>query len=171
MVLIIGTIIYYKKLICSLIIDSIVLEIIWTILPIFILIRIAYPSISLLCKQDFWNLTPHNRVKLLSSQWNWQRNQREEVDHLVDSFLILDNLSNFRTPLILPFSAYSRIFLTRRDVLHSLGVPRFGVKLDSIPGRLNAISIEPLILGVYPGSCYELCGSGHRAMPIFFLIV
>jgi len=60
--------------------------------------------------------------------------------------------------------------VTRRDVLHSLGVPRFGVKLDSAPGRLNVTTVEAPVVGLITGSCYELCGRGHRAMPIYILV-
>lgn len=81
----------------------------------------------------------------------------------------LDELRRYENPIVLPFRKVRRILLTRRDVLHSLGIPSLGVKLDSAPGRLNAVLIEPLIIGLLPGSCYELCGRGHRAMPIYLL--
>jgi len=60
----------------------------------------------------------------------------------------------------------SRILVTRTDVLHSLGVPGLGVKLDLAPGRLNATIVEIVGPGLHVGSCFELCGRGHRVMPI-----
>lgn len=70
---------------------------------------------------------------------------------------------------MLPFKEPARIILTRRDVLHSLGFSSLGIKLDSVPGRLNAVNLELKGLGLVVGSCYELCGSGHRAIPLFLL--
>lgn len=57
------------------------------------------------------------------------------------------------------------------DVLHSLGVPRLGVKLDSAPGRLNIVRVDVFNPSLYTGGCYELCGRGHRAMPITILAI
>jgi len=65
----------------------------------------------------------------------------------------------------------SRIIVSRRDVLHSLGFPSLGVKLDSSPGRLNVTTVEASSLGLLVGSCYELCGRGHSAMPIYTLVI
>lgn len=64
-----------------------------------------------------------------------------------------------------------RLLLTRTDVLHSLGVPRLGVKLDSVPGRLNFTTLEASSLCLHWGSCYELCGGGHSSMPLTFLVL
>jgi len=61
--------------------------------------------------------------------------------------------------------------LARTDVLHSLGMPRIGFKLDSVPGRLNSIIADVSRIGVHVGSCYELCGRGHRVIPVTFLVV
>lgn len=83
----------------------------------------------------------------------------------------LDELSGFDSPLLLKSGLVTRLMLTRSDVLHSLGIPALGIKLDSAPGRLNAVTFDLPITGLIIGSCYELCGSGHRAMPIYFLSV
>ncbi len=134
----------------------------------FILITIAVPRISLLCIQDTLNLIPNNSIKLTSNQWNWQREQIEVIDHLVDRSK-LDELGRYDSPLIIPFIKINRILLSSRDVLHSLGIPSLGIKLDSAPGRLNAVIFESFNFGLLIGSCYELCGRGHRAIPIYFL--
>lgn len=169
-VLIVRLNIFKKKNSTSLRLDSLLLEVTWTLIPIGILVSIAIPRISLLCNQDTFYTIPSCSIKLTRNQWNWQREQQEQNEHLLD-IIKLDELRRYENPLILPFRRIRRIFLTRRDVLHSLGVPSLGVKLDSTPGRLNAILIEPLIIGLLPGSCYELCGRGHRAIPIYMLSV
>lgn len=87
------------------------------------------------------------------------------ADHLLD-VEELDNLGSYEVPMVTVSSGVSRVLLTRTDVLHSLGLPSLGVKLDSAPGRLNTTTVEVFVPGLYLGSCYELCGSGHRAMPI-----
>jgi cytochrome c oxidase subunit II len=150
--------------------DSATLEVTWTIIPILILITIAIPRLNLLCLQDTRVIPPKIRTKLISNQWNWQTEQIEAIDHLLDSEK-LDELGGFESPLLLPKVRLIRIILTRRDVLHSLGVPSIGLKLDSAPGRLNSVIFESERRGLFPGSCYELCGRGHRAIPIFILIL
>lgn len=150
---------------------STILEVLWTIIPIFILFRIGVPSILLLTRQDFSLVKPSFTLKLLRNQWNWQReSERELIDHTIDVEK-LDELRGFSSPLILKRKRVFRILLTRRDVLHSLGLPSLGIKLDSTPGRLNAVISNGIRLGLVTGSCYELCGRGHSAMPIYILLV
>jgi cytochrome c oxidase subunit 2 len=150
--------------------DSQTLEKTWTLLPMLVLLRIAYPRLHLLCLQDSMSLNPSSFVKVIRNQWNWQREVSSIQDHLLDSDKI-DELRAFESPMPLAFGQVARILVTRRDVLHSLGLPSLGVKLDSAPGRLNATTVELRSLGLIVGSCYELCGSGHRAMPIYVLVI
>jgi len=97
------------------------------------------------------------------------RERREsDCDHLLDADIV-GNVGGFDTPKGLSLGLI-RIVLTRTDVLHSLGLPRIGVKLDSIPGRLNSFSVDTEIPGILRGSCYELCGRGHRIIPINFIL-
>jgi len=144
--------------------DSELIEKTWTLIPILILISIASPSIHLLCLQDSFIQTPNTGIKIISNQWNWQRESTNSYDHLLDSEFV-DLIRAYECPALSSVGA-TRILLTRTDVLHSLGFPRLGVKLDSAPGRLNATMIEVLVPGLFVGSCYELCGRGHRVMPI-----
>lgn len=168
MVLYISFGIFIRKIIVNLSLDSAVLEVTWTIIPIIVLVTIAIPRLNLLCLQDIATISPKLRIKLIRNQWNWQREQRNSVDHLLDVEKF-DELRRYETPLLIARKMLTRILLTRRDVLHSLGVPSLGLKLDSTPGRLNSVIFESIGKGLFTGSCYELCGSGHRAMPIFFL--
>lgn len=167
-VMIVGTLVLVNSYIVSLSLESMLLEVTWTLLPILILSTIAFPRIFLLCRQDTVFVKPAVTLKLIRNQWNWQREISDQSDHLLDSNK-LDELRAYESPLIVPIRKNIRVLLTRRDVLHSLGLPRLGVKLDSAPGRLNSVSFEVLSKGVLWGSCYELCGRGHRAMPVLFL--
>lgn len=73
--------------------------------------------------------------------------------------------------LYLPVGMSTEVTVTSADVLHSWGVPVFGVKVDAVPGRLNHTSVKPFTVGVANGNCYELCGYGHRVIPINVLVV
>jgi len=148
-----------------------VLEKTWTIFPIIILVRIGVPRIWLLCALETVGSKPLTTVKVTSNQWNWQGDTffSEERDHLLDADEI-DNLGAFEIPLTL-VAGVSRILVIRTDVLHSLGIPGLGVKLDSVPGRLNSVALDANAPGLFPGSCYELCGRGHRVIPIVFTVI
>jgi len=149
--------------------DSETLEKMWTILPIIILVTIAFPRIYLLCLQDSFSQNPKSTLKVVRNQWNWQSEIGESsIDHLLD----LDRLdgASSSAPVTL-IQGLSRILVTSTDVLHSLGLPRLAVKLDSAPGRLNATMLEVTSPGIFIGSCFELCGSGHSIIPINFLVL
>jgi len=151
--------------------DSEALEKIWTIIPIIILVTIGIPRIRLLCSLDSIYYEPRATVKITSNQWNWQSESSlfEERDHLLDADDV-DNNGSYEVPISL-LGGFSRLLVASTDVLHSLGVPRIGFKLDSIPGRLNSLITEASVIGRFPGSCYELCGRGHRVMPLIIVVL
>jgi len=149
--------------------NSLTLEATWTLVPVGILFSIAQPSLLLLCKQDVRE-APQLSLKVVGNQWNWQRECFEARDHLTD-FEAVDLVTAFDTPVLLFRNIGTRVLTARTDVLHSLGVPRLGVKLDASPGRIRATVVETTVPGLFIGSCYELCGRGHRAMPINVLIL
>lgn len=150
--------------------DSQTLEQVWTLIPVFILVGIAFPRVRLLCLQDALGQGITRRAKLVRNQWNWQREWDESYDHLLDSEGI-DRARAYEVPFLLAAGKVTRLLVTRTDVLHSIGVPSLGVKLDSVPGRLNATALEVNYRGLFVGSCYELCGRGHRVIPIKVLVV
>jgi len=152
-------------------VESEALEKTWTLVPILILVSIAIPSIHLLCVQDTLSQTPTRRVKVIRNQWNWQRELIEEDsrDHVIDVDA-LDSRGSYEVPRIIDLGVV-RFVVVSTDVLHSLGVPRIGVKLDSAPGRLNIVRVDVFNPSLYTGGCYELCGRGHRAMPITILAI
>lgn len=94
----------------------------------------------------------------------------EVFDHLLDADSV-DNSVSYEVPILVRAKDLTRVLLVRTDVLHSLGIPSLGVKLDAMPGRVNTTLIESSVSGVATGSCYELCGRGHRAMPVYFIAV
>lgn len=147
--------------------EKVRLEVFWTVFPILILIRIAFPRLFLLNLQD--SQIPRGIFKIIGNQWNWQREAMEDTDHLID-FQGMFYKSRFESPIILDMGKMQGI-ITRRDVLHSFGIPELGIKIDSAPGRLNIVYLEFTKPGVYWGSCYELCGRGHRSMPFRILAI
>nr|YP_009346452.1 cytochrome c oxidase subunit II [Xiphinema rivesi]AOT84261.1 cytochrome c oxidase subunit II [Xiphinema rivesi] len=162
-----GVFFFKKNTILSL--DSLSLEVIWSCLPMVILASIAFPSLLLLSKQETIS-KPFFTLKMISNQWSWvsEYDNNSFYDHLLD-FDEIEILSNLETPVFLPSEKVVRVLLSSSDVLHSLGLPGLGVKLDSVPGRMNSTIIDGSP-GMCVGSCFELCGTGHSAMPISFIL-
>lgn len=144
------------------------LEIVWTLLPVLILLVIAIPSFRLLF---FQAVTPEAEMtlKATGNQWNWSY---EYPDHGDITFTaVLDReakpyLLRTDNPVVLPVDTVVRIQVTASDVLHSFAVPSFGIKTDAVPGRLNETWVKIEKPGVYYGQCSELCGKDHGFMPI-----
>lgn len=148
-------------------------ETIWTIIPAVILIIIAVPSIQILYIVDEV-VDPKLTIKVIGHQWYWSY-QYGDFPHIsFDSYMLpIDELDvyDYRllevdNRLVLPIKQEIRIVVTSADVIHSWAVPRLGVKLDAIPGRLNQVSIYMIKPGVYYGQCSEICGVNHRFIPI-----
>lgn len=154
-------------------------EIVWTITPAFILVAIAFPSFKLLYLMDSV-VDPSITIKVIGYQWYWSISYSDyEEDISFDSFMIpTDDLEfgHFRllevdNRIVLPVDTRIRVVVTAADVIHSFAVPSLGVKMDAIPGRLNATSFLIDREGVYYGSCMELCGVQHLGMPICIEVV
>jgi cytochrome c oxidase subunit 2 len=148
------------------------LEVAWTVIPIVILIVITIPSFKLLYYMD---RTPNAELtlKVIGHQWYWSY---EYPDHDVafDAVMIPDDelqpgqlrLLETDNHVVLPVDTRIRLLFTADDVLHAWAIPAFGVKLDTVPGRLNESWVEITRAGVYYGQCSELCGVNHGLMPI-----
>jgi cytochrome c oxidase subunit 2 len=148
------------------------LEMIWTALPVVVLIVIAFPSFKLLYMMD---VTPKAEltIKATGNQWYWTY---EYPDHHIqfDSNMIAESqlkpgqlrLFEVDNRVIVPVNTTVRIITTSSDVIHSWAVPAFGIKRDSVPGRLNETWFNVRKEGVYYGQCSELCGVRHAFMPI-----
>lgn len=148
------------------------LEIIWTTIPVLILVFIAYPSFRLLYMMD---ITPKAEltIKAVGSQWYWTY-EYPDHDLRFDSNMIPEaqlkpgqlRLLEVDHRVVVPTNTNVRVITTSSDVIHSWAVPAFGVKRDSVPGRLNETWFNVQKEGVYYGQCSELCGVKHGFMPI-----
>lgn len=171
------TFIIYKiiknKLINRFLLQGHIIELIWTITPIFILIFIAIPSIKILYLTD----EIHNNrltIKTIGHQWYWRYEYSDFINLNFDSFITPTNslnTSDFRlldvdNRCVLPFNFPIRILTTSIDVIHSWAMPSLGIKIDSTPGRLNQSYLFIYRPGLYFGQCSEICGTNHRFIPI-----
>lgn len=159
------------------------LEIIWTLIPTFVLLGLAVPSFSLLYSLDEI-ANPELTLKILGHQWYWSYeisdfNSCSKTHHLKfssymlsDEYLKENNYPGFFRNLetnkrvALPTNTHLRLLVTAVDVLHSWTIPSFGVKIDACPGRLNQVNLFIKRFGLFFGQCSEICGVNHGFMPI-----
>nr|YP_010040759.1 cytochrome c oxidase subunit II [Syrphus ribesii]YP_010127613.1 cytochrome c oxidase subunit II [Syrphus torvus]QOZ40937.1 cytochrome c oxidase subunit II [Syrphus ribesii]QPP19869.1 cytochrome c oxidase subunit II [Syrphus torvus]UXF58192.1 cytochrome c oxidase subunit II [Syrphus torvus] len=149
------------------------IETIWTILPTFILLFIAFPSLRLLYLMDEIS-KPSITLKSIGHQWYWSYEYSDFLNIEFDSYMIPTNELNtnsFRlldvdNRIVLPMNSQIRILVTAADVIHSWTVPALGVKIDGTPGRLNQTNFLINRPGVFFGQCSEICGANHSFMPI-----
>lgn len=152
------------------------IEVIWTALPIIILIIIAVPSFRLLYFQDVIPEADFT-IKTTGNQWNWTYNYPdhggfEYVANMVQEEDLaswpIEAHRNLTTdlPVVVPAGATVRLEVTASDVIHNWAMPAFGIKMDAIPGRLNETWFRVEQEGIYYGQCSELCGLLHAFMPI-----
>ena len=150
------------------------IEVIWTVVPVIILIVIAIPSFRILYTQQDIPIDADLTIKAIGYQWYWGYEYPDndgmyfdslplEEDELTEGKLRLLSVDN---PLVVPAGAVVRVQVTSSDVIHNWAVPSFGVKMDAIPGRLNETWFKVDNPGVYYGMCSELCGVRHAFMPI-----
>lgn len=161
----------------SKVVHGTVLEIVWTIVPSFILLAVAIPSFALLYAIDEAS-DPAITIKVIGHQWYWVY---EYSDYTVDSSSL--TFESFMVPeadlklgqlrllevdnrIVVPTNTHIRFLITSADVLHSWAVPSLGVKVDALPGRLNQATVFIKRDGVYYGQCSEICGVNHAFMPI-----
>ena len=147
-------------------------EVVWTVLPILILIVIAVPSFRLLY---FQRVLPEAEmtVKAVGYQWYWGYEYPDEKIAF-DSLMIEDKdlkpgeprLLATDTKIVVPVNKVVKVMITSADVNHAWAMPAFGVKRDAIPGRINETWFKAEKEGIYYGQCSELCGVKHAFMPI-----
>lgn len=150
-----------------------ILEIIWTLVPIIILVIIAFPSFRLLYFMDKIEDADFT-VKVIGHQWYWSYEYPDHSNIGFDSMMIEDKdlkpgqprLLAVDNPLVLPVGKTIKILATSDDVIHSWAVPSFGIKKDTVPGRINETWVRIEMPGTYYGQCSELCGPRHAFMPI-----
>ncbi len=150
-----------------------VLEVIWTVVPITMLMLIAIPSFKLLYFMDR-TANPEMTLKVIGHQWYWSYEYPDHGNFTFDALMIPDEelkpgakrLLETDNRVVLPVGTNIRILMTSTDVIHAWAVPAFGVKTDTIPGRLTETWVRIEREGVYYGQCSELCGIKHGFMPI-----
>jgi len=163
------------------------IEVLWTVVPVLILVAIAIPSIRLISKQ--YSPPPADvTVKVIGNQWYWTY---QYPDH--GGFEIISNMlrepgevpagQRTRTDadgpkllaaderLVIPVGKVVKFIITSADVIHAFSVPAFWTKMDASPGRLNETWVKVDRPGVYFGQCSELCGARHGYMPIAVEVV
>ena len=155
------------------------LEVMWTLVPVVILVSIAVPSFQLLFLQQTIPAADLT-VKATGKQWYWTYgypDSKFEFDSTMLSekerkpdqprLLAVDN------DLVVPVNKVVRVLVTAdpTGVIHAFAVPSFGIKIDAIPGRLNETCFNATREGVYYGQCSELCGRDHAYMPIAVRVV
>jgi cytochrome c oxidase subunit 2 len=149
------------------------IEVAWTLIPVLILVAIAVPSFRLLFLQldiPKADLT----VKATGKQWYWSYAYPDNGKFEFDSLMAADKqprLLGVDNEMVVPVNKVVRIQTTGADVIHAFAVPAFGIKIDSIPGRLNETWFKATKVGMYYGQCSELCGKDHAFMPIAVRVV
>src|SRR5271155_950023 len=150
-----------------------VIEMLWTIVPVVILVAIAIPSFKLMYYMDRVP-NPDMTIKVTGHQWYWTYEYPDQNGLSFDSNLIPEaelkpgqkRLLEVDNPLVVPVDTIIRVLVTGTDVIHSWFVPSFGVQEYAIVGRLNESWMNIEHAGTYYGQCNQICGVNHAFMPI-----
>ncbi len=157
-------------------------EIIWTTIPVVILVAMAIPAAATLVKIEDTRDSDMT-IKVTGYQWKWQyeyldqdvsffstlardSDAARQTGSGVDPYSIENYLLEVDNPLVVPVGAKVRVLLTSNDVIHAWWVPAFGMKKDAIPGFVNELWFRADEPGTYRGQCAELCGRDHAFMPV-----
>jgi cytochrome c oxidase subunit 2 len=157
--------------------ENTLVEILWTIIPLVILVAMAIPATATLI--DMYDTTEAEiDIKVTGYQWRWK------YDYIDEEFGYFSNIATSEdeiynrtaksehylldvdNPMVIPTNTRVRLLLTSNDVIHSWWVPAFGLKKDAIPGFINEIWTQVDEPGIYRGQCTELCGVRHGFMPV-----
>jgi cytochrome c oxidase subunit 2 len=150
------------------------IEVVWTVVPIIILVAIAVPSFRLLYQQRLLPAADMT-VKITGNKWYWSYEYPDHGGFSFDSNILSDEQADAKgeprhlavdNAMVIPVNKTVRVIVTASDVIHSWALPSYGQKVDAIPGRLNEDWFNVESAGVYYGQCSELCGKDHAFMPI-----
>ncbi len=151
------------------------IEVIWTVVPVLILVAIAIPSITLLARQYESPPADALTIKVTGYQWYWGYTYPDNGGfEVISNMLPADEaIANGEPPqlaadnrIVVPVGEPLRIQVTGADVIHAFAVPSLWFKIDAVPGRLNERMLTVKEPGIYYGQCSELCGARHGYMPI-----
>lgn len=157
-------------------------EVVWTVIPVAILVGMAIPAAATLVKIEDLS-DAQLTVKVTGYQWKWQyeyldqkvsffstlaadSNAARQLDSGIDPSSVPNYLLDVDKPLVVPVGVKVRVLLTAGDVIHAWWVPAFGMKKDAIPGFVNELWFRADEIGTYRGQCAELCGRDHAFMPV-----
>jgi cytochrome c oxidase subunit 2 len=161
-------------------------EVLWTVIPVFVLVAIAIPSFKLLYFQ--YSFPPPDLViKATGHTWNWTHEYPDQGIS-IDSVMLQDNerqeaiksgIPADQVPrnlavdndILVPVNKVVHVLVTSSDVIHNWTIPSFGSKVDAVPGRITATWFKATKEGLYFGQCSELCGKDHAFMPIAVRVV
>ena len=156
------------------------IEVIWTVVPVIILLIIAIPSFKMLYYLDRTE-NPELTLKVTGHQWYWSFEYQDYLgesysDIAFDAYMLKDDeldpakghrrLLSTDNPVVLPIDTNIQILVTASDVIHSFTIPAFGFKKDAVPGRINETWFRIDKPGTYYGQCSEICGKDHAFMPV-----
>ena len=155
------------------------LEIVWTAIPILILVVISIPSFRLLYNQD---VIPEADVtiKAIGNQWYWSYEYLDYEEIAFDAIMLEEGDDGYSDHprllgtderIVVPVNKVIRVQVTANDVIHAWTIPAFGAKIDAVPGKLNETWFKATKEGLYYGQCSELCGIRHGFMPIMVDVV
>ena len=151
------------------------IEVVWTLVPVLVLVVIAIPSIKLLAKQYESPPADAVTIKATGYQWYWGYSYPDNGDFEVISNMLPEEDALARglpshlavdNRMVVPANTPLRIQTTAADVIHAFAVPSLWFKIDAVPGRLNERMLTIEEPGIYYGQCSELCGARHGYMPI-----
>ena len=143
-------------------------DIVWTIIPVFILCSVGVPSLIMLYKLE-WIRRVDLTYKIIRHQWYWSYRHR---DATVDSYILSEpalrdlRLLDVDNRLSAPYRADIRIIVTSTDVIHAFSLPNFFVKVDAVPGRLNTSYLHSDVPRIAYRQCSEICRVNHSFIPI-----
>jgi cytochrome c oxidase subunit 2 len=163
----------------SMVTHNTTVEVLWTVIPVAILVIVAIPSINLLYAFD-QTKDVELTIKAVGHQWYWSYEYPDNGNFTFDAYMVPNDmlekgqvrLLSTDNPVLLPVDTRVRVLVTATDVLHAWAVPAFFNKIDAVPGRANELLIDKVTkTGTYYGQCSELCGVNHSFMPIEVKVV
>jgi cytochrome c oxidase subunit 2 len=153
---------------------NLAVEVVWTVVPVLILVAIAWKSFPLIYEQERIPGNAELTLKVTGNSWRWDFEYPDLGVRLTANLLDEETaraqgrpyLLATDAPLYVPVDTTVRVLVTSNDVIHAFAVPAFGVKEDAIQGRVNETWFNVDREGVFYGQCSELCGINHAYMPI-----
>jgi len=149
------------------------LEVVWTLIPVLILVVIVIPSMKMLYYVDK-SADTEMTLKAIGNQWYWSYEYPDNGNISITANMVPEKELKPGQPrllatdnaVVLPVDTNIKLLTTAADVIHSWAVPAFGIKIDAVPGRLNETWMRIDKEGTFYGQCSEICGQGHGFMPI-----